>query len=258
MIKKTETWITPLNQPRTLHLYIPDSLKPGQRVPALYMFDGHNLFEDEEATYGKSWGLKTYLDRLQLPLIVIGIECNHEGNRRLWEFSPYDFSDPVWGEVHGQGGLMLNWMSTELKAWADDHLPVLPDRKHTFIAGSSMGGLMALYAGARYSPVYSRAACLSPYLGLVMEPLSTDLKEARIAEDTRFYISWGGQEAQDQQGLAAVTADNLTVQRYLADKASVLLHCYPQGEHCEACWEEETPVWMAELDILQRCFKEEG
>lgn len=56
--------------------------------------------------------------------------------------SPYDFSDPAWGEVKGQGELLLDWMSGELKAWVDENLPVLTDREHTFIGGSSMGGLM--------------------------------------------------------------------------------------------------------------------
>ena len=154
---------------------------------------------------------------------------------------------PVWGEVQGQGELLLDWMSGELKEWVDENLPVLTDREHTFIGGSSMGGLMALYAGGRYSSVYSRAACLSPYLGLVMEPLCEDLDEAWIEEDTQFYISWGGMETGTQEELAQITADNLTIQRILEDKASVYLHCYPEGTHCEACWEEETPVWMEEI-----------
>ena len=75
MLIQQETWITPLDEARTIHLYIPDGLMPGQKVPVLYMFDGHNLFVDEEATYGKSWGLKDYLEQTRLPLVVVGLEC---------------------------------------------------------------------------------------------------------------------------------------------------------------------------------------
>ena len=53
---------------------------------------------------------------------------------------PYDFDDPVWGEVQGQGERLLDWMSGELKEWVDENLPVLTDRAHTFIGGS-MGRL---------------------------------------------------------------------------------------------------------------------
>ena len=62
MLIKQEIEITPLNETRTVHIYLPDGLARDQKVPVLYMFDGHNLFVDEEATYGKSWGLKDYLD----------------------------------------------------------------------------------------------------------------------------------------------------------------------------------------------------
>ena len=56
------------------------------------MFDGHNVFFDEDATFGKSWGMKEYLDNHPRDLIVVGIECNDEGWRRLNEYSPVDFS----------------------------------------------------------------------------------------------------------------------------------------------------------------------
>ena len=63
MIFKKNVWLTPFNMERTLHIYVPDDAENNtQRYPVLYMFDGHNLFEDSEATYGKSWGLKDYLD----------------------------------------------------------------------------------------------------------------------------------------------------------------------------------------------------
>ena len=135
MIIKKEVLITPFNLSRMLHIYVPDgAFRSKKRYPVMYMFDGHNLFDDEEATYGKSWGLKDYLELTRLPLVVVGLECNHEGNRRLWEFSPYDFADPVWGEVQGQGELLLDWMSGELKEWVDENLPVLTDREHTLSA----------------------------------------------------------------------------------------------------------------------------
>lgn len=257
MIFKHLINITPLNEQRRLHIYLPDHLPANRKVPVLYMFDGHNLFEDEEATYGKSWGLRDYLESTGLPLCVVGLECNHRGNLRLWEFSPYDFSDPEWGEVHGQGEILMDWMSGELKVWVDQHLPVLSDRRYTFIGGSSMGGLMALFAGSCYSSVYSRAACLSPYLTRVMEPLCQDLQTAWIHPDTELYISWGGMETDSQQSLAQVTADNLSVARILQPHAKVDLVCFPEGTHCEACWEDETPVWMEQLQIIDRCWEEE-
>ena len=92
MIIKEEIFIEPFNLSRMLHIYIPDEIKKGERFPVLYMFDGHNLFFDEDATYGKSWGIKNFLDKAFLysklfftPLIYwyntyFSISCR----RKLW------------------------------------------------------------------------------------------------------------------------------------------------------------------------------
>ena len=55
------------DEPRRAYIYLPDSweMDPDLRYPVLYMFDGHNVFFDEDATYGKSWGMGEYLDATQ-------------------------------------------------------------------------------------------------------------------------------------------------------------------------------------------------
>ena len=66
------------------YVYLPESYdrEPRKCFPVLYMFDGHNVFFDEDATYGKSWGMKDYMDKTGKDLIIVGIECNDEGWRR--------------------------------------------------------------------------------------------------------------------------------------------------------------------------------
>ena len=62
---------------RTVYVYLPDAFEENEkmRYPVLYMFDGHNVFLDEDATYGKSWGLGRYLDENEVPMVVVGVEC---------------------------------------------------------------------------------------------------------------------------------------------------------------------------------------
>ncbi|MFR2886433.1 MAG: alpha/beta hydrolase [Merdibacter sp.] len=164
MIFKKEVWITPYQMNRRLHIYVPQrAMEEGRRCPVLYMFDGHNLFEDQEATYGKSWGLKDYLDHSGLPLIVVGMECNHEGNSRLVEYSPYTFTDHQFGTIAGSGRQMMRWVVEELKPLIDRELPTLTSRKDTWIAGSSMGGLMSLYTITAHNDTFPRQP-VSPYL----------------------------------------------------------------------------------------------
>lgn len=248
MIIKENITISIYNLERTLHIYVPDHLHGSQRCGVIYMFDGHNLFEDETATYGKSWGLNDYLMATQLPVIVVGLECNHEGNQRLCEFSPYNFKDRHWGTIKASGKALVRWMVDELKPMIDANLPTLPDRDHTAVGGSSMGGLMALYAGAAASNTFSRAICISPYHAHVMGPLIRDLKK-KIHPNTQFYLSWGGNELPTKRALATYTEANLKIARTLMPQAEVALHLYPNQDHSEASWEKETDIWMSEMGI---------
>ncbi|MEE0778214.1 MAG: alpha/beta hydrolase-fold protein, partial [Massilimicrobiota sp.] len=58
MIEKLNVYIQPLESWRTMHIYLPQNYhNSDERYPVMYMYDGHNLFNDQDATYGKSWGL---------------------------------------------------------------------------------------------------------------------------------------------------------------------------------------------------------
>ena len=65
------------NEPRTLYVYTPKGYERNRRkkYPVLYLFDGHNMFYDKDAAYGKSWGVGKYLDRTRTQIIVVAIEC---------------------------------------------------------------------------------------------------------------------------------------------------------------------------------------
>lgn len=251
MIIKEEIEITPFECERTLHIYMPDKIKKNEKLPVLYMFDGHNLFQDEDSTFGKSWGMKDYFDAIDARVVVVGIECNHEGNLRLCEFSPYSFNDRTWGNVEACGKELFQWIIEELKPYIDENYPVLRDAKHTMIGGSSMGGLMAVYGGSIHSNVFSKAACLSPYYEHVLHYLQHDLKKVGDLSNSIFYISWGRHEWRSKRALAAGSEENLMIARELTKKgAKVYPHCYEHGYHSEASWEIEVPTFMEELEIL--------
>ena len=99
------------DDPRKAYVYLPESCHTDsdQRYPVLYMFDGHNVFFDSHATYGKSWGMKEYMDATSTPLIIAAVECNHNPNNgRLEEYSPYTFSDSRFGKVIGRFDLTVD------------------------------------------------------------------------------------------------------------------------------------------------------
>ena len=131
------------------------------------------------------------------------------------------------------------------KPFIDAHFPTLPDREHTFIAGSSMGGLMSLYALLAHNHVFSRAAALSPSLWCAPAQLEQLIREAEIAPDTVLYMDYG----QREMGNHAKMSRRLSRTARLLLERGVLLdfRIVPGGEHCEASWERQIPFFMNTL-----------
>ena len=245
MVKKWDVTIPSLTgrKKRRAYIYLPDYYEdlPEQRFPVMYMFDGHNVFFDSDATYGKSWGMNEFMTWTRKPLIIVAIECNHEGNRRLGEYSPVDFDNEL-GAISGQGKLYMDWLVKVLKPRIDREYRTLPDRKNTLICGSSMGGLMSLYAVACYNHVFQRAACLSPSIWVNPERMLELVGKAGILNDTTVYMDYGSVEMcnhkNNVRGLSAM------VQLLMKKRVNLTFRIVPDGTHCEACWEKQIPVFM--------------
>ena len=250
MIDKWSITIPELSgdEPRNMYVYPPDLAEenPEQRLPVRYMFDGHNVFFDEDATYGKSWGMQEFAEDSALPLIIAAVECTHDPNNgRLSEYSPFTFSEEGLGRIKGRGRQTMEWMIHSFKPMIDKKYPTLPDREHSFIAGSSMGGLMSLYAVTEYNAVFSRAAALSPSIWAASGQLDRMLREAEIAPGTVVYMDYGENELSNHPDMIRRFS---RVASILMERG-VLLNCriVPDGNHCEASWERQIPFFMDTL-----------
>lgn len=250
MVIKENIWYGPASEPRTLHIYLPDSYDASnERYPVMYFWDGHNLYFDSDATYGKSWGLREFLDGWDKEMIVVGVECSHDGNHRLDEYCPYDGRLMDYN-IHGEGQQTMDWMTNVLKPYIDVKFRTYREREATAIGGSSMGGLMSLYAVTAYNSVYSKAACVSSTLFMVRDQIIRDVTGSAIDPDTRVYLSWGSKEvggAESDFG-KYVSRINRDVQMILQEKgADSMIYCQPEGGHCEADWEKQIPGFMEYL-----------
>ena len=251
MLKKWEVVLPGLTgkRARNAYIWLPDCYDEDEvrRYPVLYLFDGHNTFVDGEATYGKSWGLASYLTWTKKPLIVVGVECNTRGNGRLREYSPVSFSDEKYGNVRGQGRKYMQWLVEELKPYIDENYRTMADREHTYVAGSSMGGLMSVYASTVYNGVFSRAACLSPSLWVQPEKIRDMVAKSDIGGDTVIYMDYGSEELSNHGEMM----EHLTAMAALLLEKGVNLtfRIVPGGDHSEASWERQVPVFMECLGI---------
>lgn len=166
--------------PRQVDVWLPPGFDPttSTRYPVLYMHDGQNLFEPEHAFIGVDWGIDPALNRLirkkaVQPPIVVGI---WNTLNRIGDYMPEDafqkekhlqhlqeYLSNRWPELQLKigGNAYLAFLVEELKPWVDANFPTLPDQAHTYIMGSSMGGLISLYALCQYPQVFGGAGCLS-------------------------------------------------------------------------------------------------
>lgn len=248
-----EQWGIPIpaltgRAPRKVYVYLPPraELDPSARFPVMYMFDGHNVFFDEDATYGKSWGMGDYLDRTGTELIVVAVDCDHRPpNARLSEYSPFTFSAPPFGRVRSRGKRFMDWLTKVLKPEIDRRYPTLPGRDTTFIAGSSMGGLMSLYAVSAYNRVFSRAAALSPSVYLTDGKLIPLLRRTDFSPGTVVYMDFGEEELEG--GRQELRCLERTAAALLERGVLLTFRAVPGGRHCEASWERQIPFFLPTL-----------
>lgn len=243
MVIKFPFYFGPGGEDRTIHLYLPNDYyeHPDERYPVVYMFDGHNLFYDCDATYGKSWGLASFLDQWDKRVIIVGMECSHHGHERLAEYCPYGFTERNIGTIVGRGVETMDWFVHDLKPFIDLHYRTWPHREATAIAGSSMGGMMALFAVLRYNHVFSKSAAVSPEFFATLPLFLRELRINRLDPDTRLFMSWGTEEDRRGWMTKRILRMEAAVQRH---GFTTWLYHQQGGHHCEADWETQVPTWM--------------
>ena len=233
-------FVPPLRMPklgsaRKLRVYLPpDYTKGAQRYPVLYMFDGQNLF-DEATSYAGEWGVDETLDALAregFPAIVIGTD--HGGEQRFNELIPY------WNVrfLPNEGALFIDDVVHAIKPFVDANYRTLPDRDHTAVVGSSLGGLSADYAIHRYPDVFGKAGVFSPSYWVSDEPFAIARRTALLA-GSRVYLYTGGREGAESVSQLETMASILRAHSHGDD--SVTMHVMPEAEHNEAAWRAEFP-----------------
>ena len=221
---------------RTLRIYLPPDYATAnaRRYPVVYMFDGQNLFDDATSYMGE-WGVDESMDKFArdgFSAIVVGID--HGNAQRVHELIPY------WNLrfLPNQGVGFLDDLVNVIKPYVDANYRTLPDRAHTAIMGSSLGGLEADYAVHRYPQVFGRAGVLSPSYWVSDEAFAIAAR-APLLDDTRVYLYIGGREGEeavpDVRRMAAIL-------RLRPDMTGgVALHVVDDAEHNERAWRSEFP-----------------
>jgi predicted alpha/beta superfamily hydrolase len=186
-----EVFSPQLYNTRDVYVYLPPSYGRGDwRFPVIYMQDGQNLF-DPALSFAGSWRVDlamTAAARLGFEAIVVGIA--NTGSGRLDEYGP--FFEPELG-AGGVADLYLDFVLDTVKPQIDDQFRTLPEREQTGIAGSSMGGLVSLWAYFKAPHAFGFAAALSPALWFGQRGIFHFVEQAPTPRG-RLYLDMGTRE----------------------------------------------------------------
>ena len=235
-----------LQKEKRIFIFLPKSYYISDNFyPVLYMHDGHNLFDDKQATYGKSWGiLEAFEKDPTIPeVIIVGIET--EGDSRSDELVPYvyEFEGNSYG---GKADLYLKFITTKLKPYIDRRFRTFKSSKNTGIMGSSYGGLNALYAALVYGSYFTRFGCVSSayFYGGYFNKLKALVDSTNLKSVKKFYMDVGTKETDDLKQNNSYIKSNKEMYELLRNKieeGNIRFDIIEDGVHNEKDWEKRFP-----------------
>ncbi|MCI1187255.1 alpha/beta hydrolase-fold protein [Hymenobacter sp. DH14] len=235
-----------LGRTRRILVYLPAdyATQPKRRYPVLYLHDGQNVFDDA-TSYSGEWGIDETLDQLRKSgqdgtgSIVVAIDNGNEF--RSDEYIPWR-SERLKGQSHqgGQGSAYVDFLAQKLKPYVDAHYRTRSDAAHTGIVGSSLGGLISVYAALKYPRVFGEVGAFSPAFWVCNDSLKAYAKQHPAARTARFYFVCGPNESDTMLPLMAQWRDELRAEGVPAVNLS--FHTPATGEHKEWFWRREFPA----------------
>ena len=250
-----------LHNTRDLLVYLPPGYAQGtQHYPVLYMHDGQNLF-DARTSFAGEWHVDETCELLAqqgIEIIVVGIP--NAGSQRMAEYGPFRSR----GGDGGQGDAYLAFLVETIKPLIDSTFRTLPTRESTGIMGSSMGGLISLYAAFRYPDIFGLIGAMSPSLWFASMAIFPYVRRAKLNAATIYLdvgTREGGRSPIDQLLLHASSrryfGNAFRMHELLVAKGyrpGRTLHYVeePHGTHTEAAWAKRLPDALCFLFQAQR------
>lgn len=247
--------------PRNVTVWKPQGYTIGDTCRVIYMHDGQMLFDDAVTWNKQEWKVDEVLGQLIAdgtvpPCIVVAIDNTDD---RLNEYFPNETlrytADKIsdYGKMTPQGDAYLSFIVEELKPFIDEHYRPLTDCSNTYVMGSSMGGLISMYALCQYPEVFGGAVCMSTHLSFGHLPLAGDNHQWAVAFETYMseklpaanthlvYMDRGTVGIDEPYAPYQIQADSLFRVKGWDDSHFVSL-VFDGHEHNETCWAQRLDI----------------
>lgn len=253
--------------PRNVEIYLPSVYftEPKRRFPVLYMHDGQNVFNSETAGYGIAWEAGRAADSLinsgkVQPFIIVA--AWNTVNTWYMEYFPekaFNYFKPedkkTIDDLAISMGVEPNWLADEylkfiveeLKPYIDQSYNTLTDQKNTAICGSSMGGLISMYALSEYPGVFGQAACISTHWPVLFDNTNMGPSQAvrdYMAEklpspkDHRIWFDYGTATLDQYYEIHQKMVDEMMKKKAYKFGLNWETRKYEGAEHNEKAWQK--------------------
>lgn len=261
---------------RNVDVWLPDGYSDKEKYAVLYMHDGQMLFDAEQAWNKQVWEIDEIASQLisqnkTQKFIVVGIWNN--GLRRHPEYfpkKPYkkltnEQKEFVSNTLLKKGKIdqtfnpisddYLKFIVTELKPFIDKTFSTKTTRKNTFIAGSSMGGLISVYAICEYPKVFGGAACLSTHWTGIYQLADNPIPETFFSylkthlpkpKKHKIYFDYGDKTLDSLYPTLQKRVDTIMTEKGYTAK-NWITKFFPDKDHSENAWCERVNIPLAFL-----------
>ncbi len=218
-----------LKRERVIKVLMPKDYNTSTRhYPVLYMHDGQNLF-DPATAFASDWKIPATLNHQPLKRQVIIVGLYNGEIDRVNEYAPYKR-----GKNGGEGDAYVRFIIDTLKPFMDTTYRTLPQRETTMIAGSSMGGLISLYAGLKYGAIFGKIGVLSPSIWFNPKVLAL---AAQAPVKSKFYIAGSKTEFKGMETTLQQTYWTFKNAGFADELLRVVIR--ERGKHSEIMWSRE-------------------
>ncbi len=244
--------------PRNIEVWLPDGYDNIKALPVLYMFDGQNIFHGKKGwinnTYNHGWQVDETLDSLfhlgSVPrMIVVGIF--NTGIKRVSEYMPAQpikeiekriiQAEKLLQEDYEKYGItsdqFLKFIVRELIPFIDINYKTIEGRSGTYLAGSSMGGLISAYGICEYPDVFGGAACFSTHWsildGVFIEYLKNHIPNSELH---KLYFDYGTLGLDSEYESYQLIVDSLMMVNGYEENKNWITKKFENDNHNEDFW----------------------
>lgn len=273
-IERIENFNSQYVASRNIDVWLPEGYPAAGKYAVLYMHDGQMLYDPDQSWNKQAWNVDDVASQLMAgseikPFIVVGIW--NSGITRHPDYFPQKpfeamsqtAKDTVIAQLqrvgrtrdifNPQSDNYLKFITEELIPYINLHYAVFTDRANTFVAGSSMGGLISMYALCEYPEVFGGAACLSTHWVGTFTPENNPVPDSFLnyfndrlpdPQTHQIYFDCGDQTLDAWYPEIQKRVDSVMVAKGYTGK-SWLTKYFPGADHSEKSWN-------ARLDIPLR------